>query len=269
MSKLLKGCSIGCGGLLLILIIAGVLGYSYFSSRISNIKEISDSVDSLDVKYSSENTFVYSANSSDKEKIKSFIELRKELNSHFVQQTDDIRSFDFHLQQAGEKKDESFSSAFSLGKETIEVVPKILNYFTIRDSLLNKYGFTHSEYIFYYASIYNVILGEKISQGLLILFMDLKNSNFALNIDKHKDFATQAKFMIDSRARLFENRIRKMLSDSGIKAPETGKLKESQENLQVYGEGLSKEFINEVTKQKHELMKVYNKYLNPLEYYFL
>lgn len=166
-SKVLTGCGIGCGAVVVILIILGVIGYNFISEKAEKIEEFETVINDLEDQYKDYDKFTPEEQLLSEEKLIVFMDIRdsiKMLSSNFTKTLETI-SIKIGKTTPDSKDNKSFLTLISMINTGFSAIPEIADYFTYRHKLLKKYQMNIGEYYYYFAMIYYVALKVDMGDG--------------------------------------------------------------------------------------------------------
>jgi len=164
-SKWLMGCGIGCGVVILLIILVITGGYFLVKNNIQHFKEIEESAEILEEKYGRAKDFCPDANGAIKPgRLEVFLSvrdsmvwIRKEMEQSIEKITADIQRVD--------NKEKPFWSVLGIIRKGFGAIPQIAKYYTNRNEALIDTGMGLGEYYYIYVLAYYCWLEKSPGDG--------------------------------------------------------------------------------------------------------
>ncbi|MCP4220231.1 MAG: hypothetical protein GY765_36705 [bacterium] len=165
-SKLALGCGIGCGLIVLLVIIVAGFGYYLIKDTIVAFEETDTSSHLLEEKFGGITDYCPEPDGSIKaERMEAFLEVRESL----VPLMDDLRDSAVALlediRKSQEKEEESFWGGVGIMKDIFKQLPQVARYFTIRNRRLMEENMGLAEYSYIYTLAYYSFLSKAPTDG--------------------------------------------------------------------------------------------------------
>ncbi|MFA8344421.1 MAG: hypothetical protein ACEPO8_15710 [Rhodothermaceae bacterium] len=166
-SKILTGCGIGCGAVVIILIIIGIIGYNFVSDKVEKIEEFETVINDLEDQYENYDQYSPEENLLSEERFAIFMEIRDSIKIMSPDFTYALSTISIKMEDADENedKDNSFSEVLTMVNTGFSAIPEILEYFNYRHKMLEKYNMSVGEYYYYFTMTYYVSLGVDLGDG--------------------------------------------------------------------------------------------------------
>lgn len=278
-SKILTGCGIGCGTVVVVLIVIGIIGYNFFSDKFEKLGEFEELTTSLQEKYENYDQYYPATNSLVTEsQMEIFLEIRDSIYLRRDEFTNAMKELSERIHSNDTSENESFSGVLSIISTGLSTVPEISKFYMYRDRLLTKYNFEIGEYYFYYILSYYVSLKTDLADGPLFPIPGNTHGNdFRFDGRQKHDNEEFINEVRESRAddisaktnmfmsKIFTNIVEKSaFSNKKIIKEEIDKLREDRYRIPF--DDSCPEFIKEFfDKYADKLQTNYVSYLNPLE----
>lgn len=168
-SKILTGCGIGCGVVVIIAIVVGIIGYNFISDKVEHIEKFEKTVKKLENKYEDYDSYYPSGNLLLEENtMVTFLEIRDSLklkSPYFIKSMQTISKAIKEKEDSGEDDEESVSSVLGMISTGFSAIPEIEEFFIYRDHLLDKFNMPIGEYFYYFVMSYYVEQGVDLGDG--------------------------------------------------------------------------------------------------------
>ena len=183
-SKWLMGCGIGCGVLIMLIIIVVATGYFFVKDKITNLKELEESSEILEEKYGSVRDFCPAPDGSIKaERIEAFLSVRDSLALIREEMTRSIGSITDNIQRA-EREEESFWNVLTIIRKGVGAIPQLFEYYKVRNEALLQAEMGLGEYYYIYVIAYYSWLGKSPEDGPKFQLMGGDNRRYRFEWDE-------------------------------------------------------------------------------------
>ena len=164
-SKILTGCGIGCGVVVIIAIVIGVLGYNFIADKITFIGDFEKTMKKLEKKYADYDEYTpQNENLFDEQVMNKFLEIRDSLK---IREDEFISAMSTLSAEIEKEEDESDKSTLDMIETGFSTIPEALEFFTYRDHLFDKFDVNAGEYFYYYIMSYYAYLNTDLGDGPL------------------------------------------------------------------------------------------------------
>lgn len=174
------GCGIGCGGILLIIIIIAGIGYSLVKDSITAFQETEESMKLIMEQYGNVHDYCPEPGEAIKpNRVTAFLEVRESMIPIQNEMKESLIRIIEKINRA-EDEGESFQGVVGLIKDASKVLPKLAEYFTARNEKLMDVDMGLGEYFYIYVTAYYGQLGLSPTDGPDFRFLGggSKNSSF-------------------------------------------------------------------------------------------
>ena len=164
-SKWLAGCGIGCGVIILLIIIVIGVGYFFVRDTVEDFKETEASMEVLEEAYGKVRDFCPDPDGQMRtERVEAFLAVRDstawirgEIEQSLGKITDDVHRV--------EEEEKSFWRVLGIVRKGISTIPKLAEYYTVRNYALLNRGMGLGEYYYIYVVSYYSWLGKLPEDG--------------------------------------------------------------------------------------------------------
>lgn len=179
-SKWKIGCGIGCGSILLIVIIITAIGYSLIKDSIVAFEETEKSMKQLTEKYGNVHDYCPPPDGTiTPERITAFLSVRENMIPIQNEMKDSIIQIIEKINRA-EDEGETFMGVVGLIKDASKVLPKLAKYYTVRNQKLMDVEMGPGEYFYIYVTAYYGCLGFSPTDGPDFRFLGGGTGNSSL-----------------------------------------------------------------------------------------
>lgn len=279
-SKILTGCGIGCGAVVVILIIIGIIGYNFISEKVEKIEEFEIVIKDLEEKYNQYDDFYPVGDQLlSEERMSVFLEIRDSIKLRSGNFTASLESISDKIENEGpDQQDDSFSGLMDMISTGFSAIPQIANYFTYRHKLLETDQMSIGEYYYYYVMSYylamNVDLGDGPhfpvpgnSDGASYNFNDEKNKNPEEFINEVREKRTD---QISAKVNIFMTKVLKNFLENNTSndkelIEKEIEIMEKNKYALPFADSKPQFLVSFFEKYKDRLEQNYVDMLNPLE----
>lgn len=180
MSRWKIGCGIGCGGILLIIIIIAAIGYSLIKDSVTAFIETEKSMKLLTDTYGNVHDYCPPPDGTiQPDRVTAFLDVRENMIPLQSEMEGSIIEIIEKINRA-EDEGETFGGVVGLIKDVSKVLPKLAKYFTTRNRELMDVHMGLGEYFYIYVTAYYGYLGLSPEDGPDFRFLGggTKNSSF-------------------------------------------------------------------------------------------
>ncbi|MCP5103440.1 MAG: hypothetical protein GY950_08680 [bacterium] len=179
-SKLRTGCTIGCGGIMLIIIIFAGIGYYLVKDSITAFEETEASMKLLAQKYGNVEDYCPEPDGTIKpDRLNAFIQVREGVLPLLDEMEQSVVQLIGEINRA-EDEGESFGGVIGLIKNASKILPQLAKYFTTRNRKLMDVGMGLGEYFYIYVTVYYSWLGKSPADGPDFRFLGGGSKNSSL-----------------------------------------------------------------------------------------
>lgn len=276
-SKILMGCGIGCGVIILILIALGVSGYMFVKDKFKDFEAVESLNKELTAKYGSVKRFTPDEKTISDEKIEVFLRIREAVSETAANLEEKSDTISDKITEMEEKDESSFSDVFSLIKQGVGSFPKIAEYLKIRNQTLLDNQMGLGEYYYLYTTIYFSYMKKNPQDGPPFPITQHNNDSGPVHIRVNK--SDERRDGLRYRGVIMTTYIQDMMIPmlsrflaNGISDPELAEAikKEidllKQESARIpWKDGLPSQWAPIFDKYKTRFEKTYYKTTNPIE----
>ena len=277
--KLLTGCAIGCGVVMLILILAGVGLYTYINHKIENVEELDRISTEIEEQYGRvENYVPYSDTPVSQARLETFILIRDSLMNNSVEFIEAINKMSDSIENEEPGNDNSsFWNVVDIISSGIGIIPHIINYFYEKAYWQREYKMGYGEYYYLYVTCYYSFLKKSPEDGPLFQFSEEKNIEFKYEeedkVQYGKEVVEQREILIRRKVNemfvnYFENLLRNGIMNGNYEQlviNELSNLKNNKYSI-PWENGIPDLLKNILEPYRTRLENSYSEMLNPLEF---
>ncbi len=220
--KLLKGCAIGCGAFLLIVILAAVGLYTYISHKVRNVEELDRITTEVENSFGKADNFIpYHTDFIPADRMETFLKVRDSLVLNSQEFIEAVQKMSNSIEvEVADSQDTSIWEVFDIMKSGIGLIPHLLDHYYKRSYWLREYKMGFGEYYYLYILSYYSFLKNSPSDGPGFQFSE--NKKFETQHDQ-KDIMYGEKvleereiFIRKKSNQLFRKYFSNLLSSSGF-----------------------------------------------------
>lgn len=153
-SKWLIGCGIGCGAIILLIIIVLGVGYLMVRNTVQNVREIEVTSDRLVEAFGEIRDYVPPADGMiQAERIETFIAVRDSMDPFREEMAQALEDISGEVDGV-EKGSRSFWSILGIVGKGIGIIPRMIEFYSLRNDALLERGMGPGEYLYLYVIIY-------------------------------------------------------------------------------------------------------------------
>jgi len=182
-SRILMGCGIGCGAIILILIGLGVSGYLFVKDKFKDFEAVETLSKQLDAEYGPASQFTPSEDTISDAKIAVFLKIRQSVADAAANLSDKSSSIKDKIDEMEHNDDSSVSDVLFLIKQGMGSFPKIAEYLKARNQTMLENNMGLGEYYFIYITSYFSYLKNSPEDGPPFPVMENKGSSSGIHVE--------------------------------------------------------------------------------------
>jgi len=164
-SKWLMGCGIGCGVIVLLIIIVGTVGYFFIKDTVDTFKEAEASQDRVEELYGTVEDYCPEASGTfSADRIEAFLAVRDSMSPIIREWEEGLDDFSQDIEDVANKKN-TFWKVLGLIGKGVGAIPEMVAFYTARNEALLHAEMGMGEYYYMYALIYYSWLGNSVADG--------------------------------------------------------------------------------------------------------
>ncbi|MCK4827425.1 hypothetical protein KA005_67470 [bacterium] len=164
-SKWLVGCGIGCGIIILLIVVMFAAGYFFCKDLIEDFKETEVNQTALEDRYGRVRDYCPDPDGAIKpERIEVFLTVRDSMSYIIKEMESKIDEMSGEIKNA-EKEDKSFPHVFKVIKTGVGALPKLAEFYQVRNNALLEFEMGLGEYYYIYILAYYVWLDKSPGDG--------------------------------------------------------------------------------------------------------
>lgn len=163
-SRILMGCGIGCGVLVVVFIVAIIAGYFFIKDTIRSSEEIELSRQMLEDRYGKVVDYTPSIDGKiQNERLNLFVQIRDSLKVVSKEFENSVENFTYDITET--ERDESVFNVFGTISSGVGLIPAMTDFYYKRNTVLFDLGMSLGEYSYYYSLIYYCYFKEYPGDG--------------------------------------------------------------------------------------------------------
>jgi hypothetical protein len=275
----MKGCAIGCGAFLLIIILAGVGLYTYISHKVENVEELDRLSTEIEKSYGTVETYKpYDNEPISISRLESFLLIRDSLMNNSQEFIEAINKMSDSIENEKDSSDNSsFWNVIDIISSGVGIIPHIINHYYEKAYWQREYEMGFGEYYYLYVTCYYSFLKKSPGDGPPFQFADNKGHGIQINDNEDVHFGKE---VMEQREIQIRRKVNEMflhffgnLLSNGVADKNYEQLVEHElENLRndkyrlPWENNLPEMLKNILEPYRTRLENSYDKTLNPLEF---
>lgn len=183
-SKLITGCGIGCGVFVLIIIISGVMLFTFIKNVGEDIDKIEVVENAMEEKFGKVEQYVPEFPISEK-RLNTFLSIRDSLNLQAKELVEEIDNISDEIED--DEKEKSFWETIGIIKSGLNIIPAVVEYYSTRSQLFLSNDMSPGEYYNIYSTVYFVWLNRSPGDGPPFPIDEENSVGAEITFDKKKN----------------------------------------------------------------------------------